>query len=496
MKKRTAEGNQIRPDFVIIDDPQDEDSAASPNQVEKRLNVIHKAILRSAGHKTGMSVVMPCTVIQKDDLVDQLLDKKKRSAWQGERIPFVRSWATAHETLWIGKYKDLRTTYNDSDPEDHLRARRDATNFYAANRDEMDAGAVVSWEHCYSEAENEISAIQHAYNALIDDGEEVFASEFQNEPLRAVEDNTQISVNYLESLTNNLGRRDIPNSCERLTAFIDVQHEILYYAVVAWAVDFTGYIIDYGHFPEQGRSYFAVRDVKIGLTKSFKGSGQEGAWRAGFSHLVGSLCGREWPRDDGTILRINRLLIDANEGNASQTIHEFCRTSDHAAVVMPSKGRGLTSASRPFSEYRRNPGDRVSEYNWRIPARQGKNTVRYIMADVNWWKSFVRSRLRTAMGDSGALTVWGKPADHKMFFDHMASEYSIRTEGRGRSVDEWRVRPNCSENHYWDCVVGCAVAASEQGVELAGDKKDSSSIGRRGSFSEMQRRKKKGARNV
>jgi len=55
-----------------------------------------------------------------------------------------------------------------------------------------------------------------------------------------------------------------------------------------------------------------------------------------------------------------------------------------------------------------------------------------------------------------------------MFAEHMTSEYSIRTEGRGRVVDEWALRPGRAENHFWDCLVGCAVAASEQGIVLSG----------------------------
>jgi hypothetical protein len=92
------------------------------------------------------------------------------------------------------------------------------------------------------------------------------------------------------------------------------------------------------------------------------------------------------------------------------------------------------------------------------------------LSDVNFWKSFVRSRWNTTTGDAGCLNLFGKekngnPASHLMFGEHMVSEYSIRTEGRGRTVDEWALRPN-QENHFWDCAVGCAIGASEQGILL------------------------------
>jgi hypothetical protein len=34
--------------------------------------------------------------------------------------------------------------------------------------------------------------------------------------------------------------------------------------------------------------------------------------------------------------------------------------------------------------------------------------------------------------------------------------------------DEWKLRPEASENHWLDCLVGCAVAASMQGAVLPG----------------------------
>jgi hypothetical protein len=41
----------------------------------------------------------------------------------------------------------------------------------------------------------------------------------------------------------------------------------------------------------------------------------------------------------------------------------------------------------------------------------------------------------------------------------------VATEGRGRKLEEWRVRADRSDNHWWDCLVGCAVAASVAGLQ-------------------------------
>ncbi len=73
------------------------------------------------------------------------------------------------------------------------------------------------------------------------------------------------------------------------------------------------------------------------------------------------------------------------------------------------------------------------------------------------------------MADPGCLSLFGADLKrHSMFAEHVTSEYRVPTQGRGRTVDQWKLRPQRPDNHWFDCLVGCAVAASIQGVELPG----------------------------
>jgi len=92
--------------------------------------------------------------------------------------------------------------------------------------------------------------------------------------------------------------------------------------------------------------------------------------------------------------------------------------------------------------------------------------------DTDFWKSFVHTRLATHPADSGSLTLYGggshwRPEHHRDLAEHLTSERRVKTEGRGRTVDEWKLRPGGPDNHWLDCLVGCAVAASMQGVTIA-----------------------------
>jgi hypothetical protein len=167
-------------------------------------------------------------------------------------------------------------------------------------------------------------------------------------------------------------------------------------------------------------------------------------------------------------LRIARCLVDANWGSSTDVVYQFCRQSAHAAVLMPSHGRFVGASSLPFAEYKRKPGERVG-HNWRIPSVAGRRVVRHVVYDTNFWKSFVHTRLAVAMGDKGCLSLFGKSAEtHRLFAEHLCAEYCVQTQGRGRTVDEWKTKPAQFDNHWLDCLVGCAVAASMDGITLDG----------------------------
>jgi phage terminase large subunit GpA-like protein len=269
--------------------------------------------------------------------------------------------------------------------------------------------------------------------------------------------------------------------------FIDVQGKLLFWLVAAFEEDFTGYIVDYDAYPEQRRAYFTLRDAHRTLQSAAKGTGLEGAIYSGLESLTGECLRREWRRDDGAMMRVERCLIDANWGTSTDVVYQFCRQSEHAAMLLPSHGRFVGAASTPFQEYRRKRGDRVG-LNWRIPNVQGRRAVRHVLFDSNYWKSFIHARLAVPMGDRGCLSLFGRdPEAHRLLADHLTSEYLVKTEGRGRVVDEWKLRPEAQENHWLDCLVGCAVATSIQGAILPGTDARAAPKRQRMKLSDLQR---------
>lgn len=478
MKFKRADGRAVRPSLVVLDDPQTDESARSDQQVRARMETLNGAILNLAGPGQKISGIMPCTVIRPGDMADQILDRDKHPAWQGERTKLVYVFPS-NEKLW-DKYAQIRADSfrNDGDG-------REATEFYRKHRKEMDAGAVIAWPQRHNE--DELSAIQHAMNLRLQD-ERAFWAEYQNQPLPQDEgDSDQLTAEAIAAKTNGHPRSVIPIGASHLTMFIDVQGKLLFHTVVAWEDDFTGYVVDYGTYPDQQRPVFTLREVQKTLARVAPGAGLEGSIYAGLEKLTGEYLARCWWRDDGAEMRIERCLIDANWGQSTDVVYQFCRQSAHAGLIMPSHGRYVGASSIPFSEYKRKTGERVG-HHWRIPNVQGRRQVRHVVIDTNYWKSFVHARLAVAMGDPGSLSLFGrKPAEHQLLAEHLTAEYRVKTEAQGRVVDEWKIRAGGPDNHWFDCLVGCAVAASVQGAVLPGTDAKAAPVRQRVRLSELQR---------
>lgn len=457
MKYKRPDGRSVRPSLVVIDDPQTSESAGSLEQTRKRIRVLAGDILGLAGPGQKISGIMPCTIIRPGDMADIILNRQTHPDWNCERTKMVYEFPK-NMKLWE-KYAEIRA--------EALREEgnfRRATEFYEAHRAEMDEGAKVSWEARYNH--DEISALQHAMNLKFQD-EVAFQAEYQNDPLPEDTGGEEIlSIDAICAKINGLPHNKVPLACDRLTLFIDVQKALLFYVVTAWAENFTGSVIDYGSWPDQHRREFSLADANPTIQSEFPRAGLEGGLYAALTALTDDLLGREWEREDGAVLKIERALIDANWGTSTDLVYEFCRESKFAGIVLPSHGRYVGASSKPMTEYRKQPGDRLG-FNWMMPSVAKKRAVRHVIFDSNFWKSFVHARLAVAIGDKGSLTLYGRiPGVHQLLAEHLTAEYRVKTSGRGRTVDEWKLKPEHHDNHWLDCLAGCAVCGSMLGCSL------------------------------
>jgi hypothetical protein len=449
-----VDGSIIRPSLVLLDDPQTRDSARSADQTKKRLDLLHGDVMGMAGPGESISALLTCTVMYEGDLADTLLDRDKCPEWEGERTRLVHSWPSS-EKLWE-QYADIRKA----------RGREVATRFYAERQVEMDKGAVIAWPARYDAKVGEISAIQHAVNLRLRMGPEGFAAECQNEPVLPQTADGVLTVDQVLGKVNGHKRSEVPPTCTKLTMFIDVHDRLLFYAVCAWEEVFTGYVIEYGTFPDQRRSSFALVNASRTLGRTFPGTGVDGAIHAGLERLVSEYLQREWKRGTG-LMKIDRLFVDS--GYKPAVVAAVQRKVGGTAMML-SKGVGVRASRRPFAAYTKKPGEVLGNH-WYVPNVHRTAQFPHVLIDTNFWKSFIHDGLATAESDPGCICLYGtSKTDHTLFAEHIArSERWVELTGPHGTVREWSSLPTRPDNHWLDCLVGCAAAASMCGVKVAGE---------------------------
>lgn len=456
------DGRQIRPGLVLLDDPQTDESARSRQQNVDRLGLIQGAVLGMAGPGAKVSAVMPCTVIRRDDMVDQVLDRKKNPLWRGVRTKLMRSMPSdmaAWESYWEVYAECMGQTVPDIGP---------ANEYYRKHRDELDAGADAAWPE--RKEADEVSATQHAMNLLFKRGEEAFWSEYQNEPIDETEKwPFRLNADEIAAKCNGLGQGVVPKAANWVTAYVDVHERLLYYVAAAWEPEFGGAVIDYGTYPRQPTSYFAQTTAPVSMADRHPGLTEDAWILRGLGAVTAELLSRQYKREDGAELRIGRLLIDARWGQKTELVKQFCRRHPQGgSIVVPAMGIGIGPTRKTFLEYRPEPGA-VIGLHWRLATQAGGDRV--LSIDTNWWKTFAAERLSMPMGTPGGWELFGRDAKaHALFADHQVAEVpkTIVHKETGRERTIWELRMERPDNHYWDCLCGAAAAASMLGASIPG----------------------------
>ncbi len=461
MRFKRPDGTLARPDFVMLDDSQTDETAASRRQTDKLEKTIRKTVLRLAGHNKQLACVANLTPIEPGDLVDRF---KKDRLWRTNHIPILKSFSKAHETHWLGPYADLMMSASDDDKESRRKAFAKATEYYKANQRVMDAGAVPSWPHCF--AEHEISAIQHAYNLLLELGEGAFMSECMLKPPREQTGLKKLTFEEFCAKQSEYGRGIVPPDATVLTCKVDVHPELLYWELWAFAPKFTGYCVDYGCFPEQPRRHFAHANPPRPLSSVFKGCDDDSRITQGLRALLHGgedrvgLMHMAWTPKGAKPLKIVKCPVDAN-GQANEAVTSFINASPFRGVLYPEFGKGVLCRQAPMDQWPKARAQPHSGPGWFYT---DTNPIG-VMYDANAWKTRFHRGFSLPTGSQGALYLYkAKPTEHRMFVEHCLAEPSREVTRDKRIVHEFDEPKSGDDNHMFDVGVGCMVAASTAGI--------------------------------
>lgn len=461
-----GKGEIVRPAFVIIDDPQTDETAKSVTQTEDRIDITDGAILGLVGPGETMGVAMAVTVIRKGDYADHYLAE---GDWQGQRQGLLSALPDKGSMEYWHRYREIQL-----DSIANKLGTGPENEYYAKHRKPMDGTIIATWESRFDPT-RELSAIQAAMNLFFKVKARKFWAEYMNQP-EALDDGEIFKLDpaAVRNRLSKLPRYQVPLGFNRLTAMIDVQMRILFYVVIAWKEDFSGSIIDYGWCPEQPRRTFDIDDLARTLQSESKAIDADlyAAWVYGLTEIGKEVLDRDYFDENGMKLNIKRCHVDINYPNSEEAVGTFCRQSKWASILTPSRGQGEHDNKSAVCEWVQRPleewpaKEEKRECNWMVSAMT-KHKIRECMFDANHWKTHVNTAFSLPLGAAGSLNIYGEnPEEHVTLSQHITSHYSVRQMVRGQLTTRWKLRKGETRDDLLDAIVGCCVAASRDGLRM------------------------------
>lgn len=439
-------GESTRPTLVLLDDPQTREDAKSQTTVTKLIDTINGDVLGLAGPGKKIAALVAGTIIERGDVMDQLTNKKLNPSWHGVRISMLESRAKHEKDVWFGEYARLRRESQQND-EDTATA---ANAFYTAHRAEMDEGAIAYWDDRYIPEEGETSAIQHAYNLLIDKEEKVFAAEYQNAPLAAQTNVFELRPERIYAKMNGASSLSLPPLPVTVTAGVDLNRYGLTWNLVSSTRDLASAVIAYGvHVPH-------------GQERIYKGEGNKNteAEQLAFFRALADLCGKFASLrifdHAGRPQRIRRVGIDA--GYLYTTVRRFTamNANEYPFDIIATRGRAAM-------QYRaRGPNVEQTGKDWIIITDQfGRLTV--YNSDI--WTETSQTGFLLPSGAPGSVDLYGvSKAEHAEYATQICNQkLAEKLEGDKGLYYRWTTE---GRNDYLDSLTIARVMASLGGADI------------------------------
>lgn len=451
-----------RPDLVLIDDPDSEESAESALETAKRIRTIDRAIGGLARGGARIARVLLCTCMNRRCVAYTYTDREQRPAWHGKRFRMLVK-PPEREDLWeqyIVLLQQGQQAGNDS-------TGKAATEFYLAHRDEMDAGAEVSDPDRYLhdlDADGrplEHSALQHIYNLIARNGVEAFLTECQNDPPEEEMPETGgLSSALVQSRLSRTDKGIVPDNTVALTAFVDVGRYALHWIVTAWKEGAIGTVIDYG--VEDVHSPAMMRDA--GRRGGERETGVEHAIMQALRSLRQYWLTEPYCGLDGIARSITPIGVDY--GYYPDAVMAFVREVG-GDPWRACKGHGSAKGLSGFRLVKKATAEIPRRFigdNWYATREPDRQVLYHVHTDH--WKRWVHDRLATQPHEPGSLMLYGSEARvHMTISKHLTAEHEETKFVPGKGVETKWVQTN-KNNHWLDGACGCAVMASMAGVKL------------------------------
>jgi hypothetical protein len=313
-----------RPDFVLIDDPETQESAKSIVQIESREHTINQDLSGLAVQGDPLGMLMLSTAQTQICLTLKYTDPKQYPAWDGKRWKSLESWPT-NKALW-----DEYILIREQNQQDGDKWGAGATEYYREHQAEMDAGAIVA--NPYAVPKGCISALQGLYNFIADKKLNAFLTEYQNDPPQdeGIETSGLTDLRIINKQWTG-EQFVVPKETQIITAQIDMGKYACHWEVNAWLANDAGFTVDYGVVEVVGTEVNGAKEQT------------DTAIERALSEFRDLMMSERYFDEQGEHRQVN--LVMADSGDFTDAVYRFVATT--GGFFVASKGYGDTYSSKP-----------------------------------------------------------------------------------------------------------------------------------------------------
>lgn len=455
----------VRPSIIGLDDVDDRESTDIETGVmaDKIESIIDNTIAGMGGQGKPMGQVMLCTVPSRNSVAFKYSDPQQKPAWDGLRIPRLKSWPA--EEMWLEyirlKHEGLQKLDADKKPIDKFG--RNAHAYYLANREAMDAGAEVYDDSDFKSikmpdgSQQQVSAIQDCFDYIAEVGLDSFNTEHQQQPPKDAGQFKPSITDYVIMTAepdDAWPRLQVAADTELIVRGVDVRQIELHHAAISASNDNPHRLPDYG-----------VRSH--GTTETTKEMAEELIEQALLE------IADEWHDDpfldpSGAPVSMDLTLVDAGwmaswdedgEGKtwSEQPVQNACGILGYRRWI-PAKGQPNYKKPKPAAT----PG-KLSVFpgpHWHLLIDSRPRSVLCVW-DVEHWRGLIEDLFLTEDAREAFVlfeSERGVYSNHRRFAEHIRNGADELAESRRRST---RTRKRRSRrDHWWDSLAMALVAKS------------------------------------
>jgi hypothetical protein len=440
-------GESLRPDMVMMDDPQDEATACSDALVAKVIRKIDYGLRSLSGPQRRLTMMAAVTCVDIGDVSEHLLT---RPGTEAIRCGQVASWPAG----WTDKDSASRSAWDEwnrvrlggLESKDNGRAAR---GYYRKHKRELTQGMAVTWRYRYhvgdAERPSDPDALFAAMWDFYDLGELAFMAERQNAPIKQGVTLYNLTPAVIESRSTNRDAGDVPDWVRLKVCGTDINPSYgLTWALVGFGSDQTAAVLGYGIYP---------MSVAAGATEV------ETA-RAIYEALV----------DHGRALaalpcRPDAWMIDAG-GAQFDIVNRFAAESARLGCV-----QAWATTGQPAEKYKPFGQRVVGQPREQVHRRQDERRRTWLAWNSHYWHEMAQKAWTGSPGAPGSCSL---PAGHHREFaeqvcrDQLRSKGTKDRQGRETGVLRWDWVKAPGRNDYGDAMAMAYMGAAWAGIGTGG----------------------------